>query len=242
MERRPLDTVRLPPKAPASNRFVCHHPLVQSRAVTGVVGCLLLLLAAPAASPTAAPVAVAASTPLPRVTLISDSVAAAIAFDTGAKAILAEGIDIFLEPGQARRLGGTNPSNGIAPPTALQLIASLGDRLGPTVIMCVGNNDFSDQYAKNMQAALDALRRASVKRVLWVTLHFSDAHYGNRTMNNAIKAGAARQPEVTVVDWDGYARGHPEWFQSDDVHLTGDGPRAMARLFHATLLKLGVPI
>src|SRR5881398_633496 len=73
--------------------------------------------------------------PLPRVTLISDSVAAAIAFDAGAKAILAHGVDLFLEPGQARRLGGATPEGGIAPPTVVELVPSLGRRLGPTVIV-----------------------------------------------------------------------------------------------------------
>ena len=184
----------------------------------------------------------AVSAPLPRVTLISDSVAAAISYDTGAKAILAEGVDLFLEPGQARRLGGDNPPDGISPPTALQLIETLGHRLGPTVIICVGYNDFSEPYAQNMKAALEAMRRVGVRHVLWTTLHVSPAHSGYLTMNNAIQAIAAQHPEVAVVDWNAYANMHPEWFQQpDDVHLAGDGPRAMARLFHTSLVKLGIP-
>jgi hypothetical protein len=200
----------------------------------------LLLFAIPDA-PNAAPLTVAATSGLgPRVTLISDSVAGAIALDTGAKAILAQGIDLFLEPGEARRLGGVNPPGGIAPPTALQLIAMLGHRLGSTVIMCIGHNDYSDQYAQNMEAALAALRDAGVKHVLWVNLHLTPAHQGYAVMDAAITAVAAQHPEVTVVDWNADATGHPEWFQPDGVHLTGDGPRAMARAFHASLVRLGV--
>lgn len=203
-------------------------------AVTAVLGCLLLIVAP---APT-----VAAKKPLPRVTLVSDSVAGSIAFDIGAKAILADGIDLFLEPGEARRLGGDTPAGGIAPPTALQLIGTLGRSLGRTVIMCVGYNDVSDQYARNMEAALDELRAAGVTHVLWVTLHVSPEHTGNATMNAAIAAAAAQHPEVTVVDWDAFATGHPEWFQPDGTHLRGDAPRAMARLFHASLVKLGIPV
>ena len=204
---------------------------MRGRAYSTAVLCGLLLAASPAA---------AGPKPLPRVTLISDSVAGAIAFDTGAKAILAQGVDLFLEPGEARRLGGTNPVDGIAPPTAVQLIPTLGRRLGPTVIMCIGYNDFSDQYAQNMATALDELRAAGVKHVLWVTLRQSPAHLGYTTMNAAIAAEAAQHPEVTVLDWNAYSTAHPEWFQPDGVHLVGDGPRALARFFHAGLVSAGI--
>jgi hypothetical protein len=215
---------------------------MRRRSVTIVLSCFGVLVAAPASSPTAAPLAVAGSQPLPRVTLICDSVAGAISFDTGAKAILAEGVDLFLEPGQARRLGGDTPPGGIAPPTVLQLIGMLGHRLGTTVIISIGYNDFSSQYAQNMEAALDALRGAGVEHVLWATLHVSAAHTSYATMNDAIEAAAVHHPELTVVDWNAYASGHPEWFQPDDVHVQGDGPRAMARQFQASLMKLGIPI
>jgi hypothetical protein len=60
-------------------------------------------------------------------------------------------------------------------------------------------------------------------------------------MNDAIAAAATHHPELTIVDWNAYASGHPEWFQPDQVHLVGDGPRALARLFHSSLVKLGIP-
>ena len=208
---------------------------MRAAAVLLLLGAALLLLPPTAPSPASSP------RPLPRVTLISDSVAGAISLDLGAKLILAQGIDLFLEPGEARRLGGDTPVGGIAPPTVLQLIATLGRRLGPTVIIDVGYNDISSQYAQNMEAALAALRGSGVKRVLWTTLRLSPKHLGNATMNAAITAAAARHPEVTVVDWNAYAQDHPEWVQADDVHLLGDGPRALARLFHATLVGLGIP-
>ncbi|HEV7641915.1 MAG TPA: hypothetical protein VGO39_13695 [Gaiellaceae bacterium] len=206
-----------------------------------VVGGILVLIATAAASAAGAPPRPTPVRALPRVTLISDSVAAAIPFEIGPKTILAEGIDLFLEPGQGRRLGGENPVGAIAPPTALQLIPMLGRRLGETVIMDVGYNDLSDQYAANMEAALAELSSAGVKRVLWATLHLSPAHIGNQIMNDAIAAVAVHHPELTIVDWNAYASGHPEWFQADQVHLMGDGTRELARLFHSSLVKLGIP-
>jgi hypothetical protein len=123
----------------------------------------------------------------------------------------------------------------------IQLVETLGTRLGPSVIISVGNNDFSDQYAQNMEDVLDALHRAGVKHVLWATLHYSAAHHGDLRMNNAIEAAAKHHAELTVVDWNGYAGSHPDWFQPDEVHLVGDGPRAMARLFRASLANIGIP-
>jgi hypothetical protein len=212
------------------------------RISTAVVLGLVLLFAVLASPPRAASLAADAPARFPRVTLISDSVAAAISFDTGAVAILSEGVDLFLEPGQARRLGGENPSEGVAPPTALELIATLGQRLGPTVIISVGNNDFSDRYAQNMEDALAALHRAGVQHVLWATLHYSAAHHGVLTMNNAIEEAATRHPEMIVVDWNGYVNSHPGLLLPDEMHLVGGGSRAMARLFHAGLENLGIPV
>jgi virginiamycin B lyase len=189
----------------------------------------------------APPAKPASPAPLPRVTLISDSVAASIAFDTGAKSILANGVDLFLEPGEARTLG-PGPAGGIAPPTVLDLIAQLGHRLGPTVVVEIGNNDYPAQYAANMEAALAAFSTAGVRHVLWTTLHVTPAHTSYSTINAVIAAAAARHPELTVLDWNAYATPHPEWFQSDGVHLTGYGPRALAQFIHAGLVRLGIPI
>ena len=82
------------------------------RAAPVALGGLLLLLAAPASSLTAPSARVGSPPALPRVTLISDSVAGSISFDIGAEAVLSQGVDLFLEPGEGRRLGGDDPPGG----------------------------------------------------------------------------------------------------------------------------------
>jgi hypothetical protein len=57
-----------------------------------------------------------------------------------------------------------------------------------------------------------------------------------------IAAAAQRHPDLVVVDWDAYARDHPEWFAEDAVHLASGGPEAMATLFHDALVRLGIPL
>jgi fermentation-respiration switch protein FrsA (DUF1100 family) len=178
--------------------------------------------------------------PRTRVTLITDSVGGAVALDTGATALLSRDVDLFLEPGQARILGGKYPPYAIVPPSAVDLIRRLGHNLGFVVVVAVGYNDIPSDYATHMEAALAAMRASAVRRVLWVTLHVSPDHTSYQTINDAIQVAASQHPEITLVDWNTYSATHPEWFQQDGVHLTGDGPRALARLIAATLVRDGI--
>ena len=79
-----------------------------------------------------------------------------------------------------------------------------------------------------------------VQRVFWLTLRA--VHHPYLGMNDEIVAAAAAHPDVSVIDWNVYARSHPEWFQSDGLHLLAGGSEAMATLIHQTLLKAGIAI
>ena len=199
-----------------------------------------LLAMSVTASPAQLPARGGAAAP-PRVTVIGDSVATALAYDATAQAILADGIDLRLELAPCRRIAQEScPYEGVRPPNVIQLVETLGPALGRTVIVSVGYNDYEDQYAHNMEVALEALRKAGVERVLWATLRA--AHHGYLTMNDAIEAAATRHPELTLVDWNLYSRSHPDWFQADGLHLYGEGARRMATLFHSALARLGIPV
>jgi hypothetical protein len=194
---------------------------------------------------TAAALAVATALPartttqLQEVTLIGDSVSDSIQLDSQAAAVFSEGIDADFQVAPCRRLEGEGcPYNGVRPPSAVQLIQSMGSKLGPYVVMDVGYNDEEDLYAGNITDALAALKSAGVKRVFWVNLRESRHPY--ITMNGDIDAAAAKAPQMTVIDWNTYSRSHPEWFQSDGVHLLHAGSVAMATLIHATLVKDGI--
>jgi hypothetical protein len=177
----------------------------------------------------------------PRVTMIGDSVATSLSYTRDARAILAAGIDLHLELAPCRRVGQASCSYlGVRPPTVIDLVPTLGDALGQTVIVAVGYNDFEPSYAGNIEDALAVLRKAGVTRVLWLTLHEVRASYAS--MNDAIYAAAVRHPELTVVDWQLYSRSHPDWFQDDGIHLQGEGALAMATLVHNALEALGIPL
>jgi hypothetical protein len=177
---------------------------------------------------------------LPHVTVIGDSVVDAVALTPEARSLLAQGIDLELELAPCRRIGQAScPYKGVRPPTVIDLVQTLGAQLGSTVVIAVGYNDFEDAYAGNIEDALAALRTAGVTRVLWLTLRADRHPY--LSMNDDIRAAAARHPEMTVVDWNLYSRSHPDWFQPDGLHLTGAGATAMATLLHQALSDLGIP-
>jgi hypothetical protein len=177
---------------------------------------------------------------LPRVTLIGDSVSAAIAYDRAAQKTLGNGASLELELAPCRRVGQTScPHKDTTAPTVLQLVQARGRTLdGSTVIVAVGYNDFETLYAGNIEDALAAMRAAGVRNVLWLTLRAERQSY--LAMNGMIRAAAAQHPEMTVVDWNLYSRNHPDWFQPDGLHLGWAGARALATLLHRTLVDLGI--
>jgi hypothetical protein len=177
--------------------------------------------------------------PLPRVTLIGDSVAAAIQLEPDALRILKQSIDLNPQLAVCRRLTGEScPYDGSRPPTLVTLASTLGPALGQTVIVAVGYNDNEQTYAEDIETSLEALRKAGVKRVLWTTLRAERQSYV--AMNDDIRTAAGRHPELTVVDWNTYSRSHPDWFQGDGLHLGYDGAVALATLLHKTLVTLEV--
>lgn len=175
----------------------------------------------------------AASAGTPRATFVGDSVADEIGYIASARALLP---DVRFELAACRRLVEPSCSvAGVAPPSTLELVDSLGRSLGQTVVVSVGYNDPALEYAHDVELTIAALERAHVRRILWLTLRATRHPY--LTMNDAVRAAAARHPDVQVVDWNRYSRSHPAWFRPDGLHLTPAGAIAMARLVHSALLR-----
>jgi hypothetical protein len=207
----------------------------------GVLACLAALAAALASAGWISAADRVRGPTIPSVALIGDSVADGISGDSRAVAILRQGVDLDLQVAPCRRVDQDSCSvDGVQPPNVVQLAKSLGSKLGPNVVVCVGYNDFEDQYAQNIENALDALHAAGVKRVWWLTLRA--AHHPYVNMNDDIVTAAQHHPELRVIDWNVYSRSHPDWFQDDGLHLLASGSEAMAGLIHRTLLDAGVAL
>jgi len=199
--------------------------------IAGLVTCFVALVTTAGAP--------ARSAQLREVTLIGDSVSDAIQLDSEAAAILKEGVVVDFQVAPCRRLEGEGcPYQGERPPSAVQLIQTMGSKLGQTVVMDIGYNDLEDEYAGNIADALAALKTAGVKRVFWVNLRESRHPYID--MNGDIEEAAQKNPQVTVIDWNTYSRSHANWFQSDGIHLVHPGAVAMATLIHNALVSAGI--
>ena len=205
-----------------------------ARALAGVAAFVVLGMLSVGA--TAAP---RGQTEPQQVTLIGDSVADAIAQTSTAVVEVRREISLNLQVAPCRRVAGDScPYNGVRPPNLIQLVQSLGPALGPNVVVAVGYNDFESSFSQDVASALAALESAGAKRIFWLTLRAARHPY--LTMNAALVAAAANHPDLTIVDWNVYSRSHPDWFQSDGIHLNYAGAMSMATLIHEALEKAGV--
>jgi hypothetical protein len=161
-----------------------------------------------------------------------------MSLDPAAVQLVSQGITLDLEVATCRRL--EDPSCPPDPPTAVQVIADLGSQIGSTVVIAVGYNDYETRYAAEIEDTLDALRVVGVRRVFWLTLRAT--HHSYVSMNADIVAAALKHPELSVIDWNLYARSHPAWFQPDGLHLVAAGEIAMAKLIHLKLAQAGVAL
>lgn len=149
------------------------------------------LLGAAGATASAAPDGTARD---PRVTLIGDSVSAALDYAPAAARYLGRGLALKLDAKVCRRLVAPSCScMGTTPSTALSLIQARGSSLGGTVVMDVGYNEDASSFARDLDTIMAALVKAKVRRVVWVTLREERRPTRRSTRSSAPppRAGAA---------------------------------------------------
>ena len=191
---------------------------------------VLALLVLPLAAAATATGSAAAE---PRVTVISDSVMTSVLWHSENVAILDQGVDLDLEVAVCRRLAGASCAfEGAAPPTLLDLLPSLSN-LGSTVVVEMGYNDFPATFRANVEETIRQLTARGVGRIVWPTLNVSKPEFA--AMNQVLIEEMTAHPQLSLVDWDAYSEGHPDWFQTDNLHLMPAGGAGMATLVHGTL-------
>jgi hypothetical protein len=194
---------------------------------------LMLALTAAAASSAATPAA-------PPVTVIGDSVLTAVEWNEQPLGLFAQGLDLRLDIGVCRTLEGEScPFEGGRVPTLLDVVEANGVRLGPTVLVEVGYNDPAGEFAQRVEDSINALLAAGVQKIIWVDMRAWQQQYVG--MNQTLAAAAARHPQLTVLDWEGYSHDHYSWFQGDGVHLVYDGAMAMAAFLNTGIKQALAP-
>ena len=166
--------------------------------------------------------------------MLGDSVQASFGFAPQAVRYLGRGLRLRVEADVCRRLAYPGCLGG-TPPSALDVIRSLGPGLGDAVIINVGYNDEARVY--DVPAVLSALRQAGVRAVVWVTLREQRSYF--RPINDRIRAAArGGGPDGLVVrlaDWNAYSAGR-RWFAADGLHLNATGALGLATLLREQLL------
>lgn len=164
----------------------------------------------------------------PRVTVISDSILTSVLWYPHNLAILDQDVDLDMQVAVCRRLAGTSCAfEGVAPPTLFDLLPTLSN-LGPTVIVEMGYNDDPASFRANVEETIARLTARGVTRIIWPTLHVSRPAFA--AMNQMLIEAMIAHPQLELVDWAGYARGHHDWFQSDNLHLMPAGGTGIATL------------
>lgn len=181
--------------------------------------------------------AAAPQRPLQHLTLFSDSVGAALDWDSTAKEIVERGNRVLFELHPCARLVQRGCMS--RPPSVLHDIRELGRRLGPTVVVFVGYNDDAATYRNGIPDVLTALRNRGVKHVLWLTLRGLSKQYVD--IDHAIYAAERKwRPLLSVLDWNHYSAARSSWYGSDGIHLSNAGAMAFATYLHRSLKRLGL--
>jgi len=113
------------------------------------------------------------------------------------------------------------------------------DLLGPKVVLHVGTNGFvTEDQLRTILTMLDDRERVIIVNAAaprrWVEKN-----------NELIARIVADHPNTVVADWSSVANDHPEFFVSDQVHLTGKGQRAFVdeifRVAEFSVDEIGTP-
>ncbi|MEY2631519.1 MAG: hypothetical protein RIR00_173, partial [Pseudomonadota bacterium] len=116
----------------------------------------------------------------------------------------------------------------------LKAVRRLGEsgELADIVLIHIGSNGYI--FEQNLKQILHFLQDR--KQVVFVNIHAD--RYWVEANNALLRKYQAMYDNITLIDWNGAAEGHPEYFVKDGVHLTDKGMLAYAEMIR---VALGVP-
>jgi peptidoglycan/LPS O-acetylase OafA/YrhL len=97
-------------------------------------------------------------------------------------------------------------------------------QLGPIVLVHIGNNGTLSEAQFEQIMSIAGLDRQVIFLNTRVPRDWQD---GN---NAVLSAGAQRHANMTLIDWYGVTKDHPELFAKDNIHLNRDGADLYTRL------------
>lgn len=179
-----------------------------------------------------------------RVTLISDSAIAGIRWSGALDHLTNTSWDARLE--SCRRLvrSSCRGREGYAPLTVMvelqQIVAERGrPEQDELLIVATGYNDWHGTFLNDFTLVMNQARVAGFERVGWMTYREDNQYTAPGTSENRVdyiamnailraQAASGAWPELTLLEYDLAMRGQTAWFNSDGVHVSFDGARAVA--------------
>lgn len=249
----------------ASRSFV--RPSTPSSSVPAVDGSLV---GSPPTSSGSSPGSESVVPASPRVLLVGDSTLAPLRwFVDGSRSLaaLSTGVEFVLDAESARRLAvgalecrrrslgacrgreGRDPSSVVE---VLDAVSTGSDRFDAVVVMA-GYHSTPEDFPGEVDLLLDAAARAGVRRVFFLTYRESLAFplegsggelsvfgvFNDRLRDRSVDPA---DPEVVLLDWNGFSASAPDWFRGDGIHVNLAGALGLGEfLARGVASSLGLP-
>lgn len=116
-------------------------------------------------------------------------------------------------------------------------ITRAAGRLPDALVVALGSNDVAIR-SQSMERDISVSDTQTVGCFVLTTVKVDGVtpFYNRRWKEWARRWNrAVWRSNAVVADWNGRARGHPEWFRADGLHLTDAGARAYGRLLGQTV-------
>ncbi len=146
---------------------------------------------------------------LPRVTLIGDSIM------QGAAPMMDDvlGEDIYIDAERKRKMEDV--------PALVKRLYREGHLSRVVVIHLGSNRPFEEPV---FDEVMNALLAHKIERVIFINVHRPIGW--ENYINRKFAEGVARWPQAELIDWDGLAHSHQNWFIDDQTHLSYRGSEA----------------
>lgn len=175
-----------------------------------------------------------AANPIPRqrVLVVGDSVTDGLRRYDGFAAV--RGAAFEVRPESCRRIAVRGSCRGITgrvPATAEQVVRAAPYGAFDILVMPTGYNDTAGDMHANISRIMSAAAEVGIRRVIWFTYsrEFRSDKGGfagsqvYASHNSVLRARAADDVRLTVVDWAAMVRRAPSWVGADGLHLVAPG-------------------
>jgi hypothetical protein len=148
----------------------------------------------------------------------------------GTVSLVGDSLNVGVEPYLEEELAGwrieTDDVVGRSTETGVEHVRALGAALGRYLVVSLGTNDSRDGVDAFRAAVARVLEVAGGRCVVWATIHRDGDAYA--PFNDVLRAAAAADHNLRLVEWTSMLDAHPDWLTADGVHATSDGYRARA--------------